>query len=353
MFSPPSLTDQWESGYAHAQGATRHGPDGLGAAVRSRRDMNQSSDIGVHGRSDDQVGAARLSAPAELGAILRHTSDAIYIVDHEWTLVYANETALAHWGQTAAGVLGLNIWSVFPQAVGSAAYEAHLAAARDRLPIALTARSPVLGKVLSIAIEPIRSGLAVIFREQTAEVASELVHRIKNMTAIFQGLVMLTFNGRTSVPEIKQRLLERVGALACATDVVVSPSTSDLLELISRCLAPYANAERLRVDAPRIPISPRVATTLAMALNELATNSLKHGALGTPDGVVACACHVEGGKLVLSWRESNAGPATAPASTGSGLRFLKAAFTGGATFAFGADGFVFEGTMTMPKDTSS
>jgi two-component sensor histidine kinase len=117
------------------------------------------------------------------------------------------------------------------------------------------------------------------------------------------------------------------------------------------CLAPFANPERVLIDAPRIAISPSLATTLAMALNELATNSLKYGALAAPDGRIACVARVEGANLVLKWHESNAGLTITPDSTGSGIRFLRAAFTAGTTIDFGQDGFAFEGAIAMGADS--
>jgi PAS domain S-box-containing protein len=282
-------------------------------------------------------------------AILRHCRDAIYVVDDQWTLVFANEAALSWWGRTAGSVIGANIWDAFPQAVGSAPYEAHLEAARERRHVTLTARSPVLGRVLEIAIEPLRSGLAVIFHEQAADVASELAHRIKNMIATFEGLVALSFGVDRPLAEARQQLLQRIGALSCTTDVVMNPAAGDLAMLARRCLAPFVPAapERLRIEGPPVTVGPTLATTLAMALHELATNALKHGALADGQGAVLCAWRREGDALVLSWQERGAGPAVAPARPGFGLRFLKVAFRRGVSLTFDDQGFGFEGRVTL------
>ena len=47
---------------------------------------------------------------------------------------------------------------------------------------------------------------------------------------------------------------------------------------------------RVRVSVPRMGVGEQAATTLALVVHELATNSLKYGALSSPTGTLDIAC---------------------------------------------------------------
>ncbi len=70
-------------------------------------------------------------------------------------------------------------------------------------------------------------------------------------------------------------------------------------------------------------LAPAQALALAMALHELATNALKHGALSVPEGRVATTCRADDGAQVVEWAERGGPPiAGPPARKGFGLRLL-------------------------------
>ena len=98
-------------------------------------------------------------------------------------------------------------------------------------------------------------------------------------------------------------------------------------------LAPLA-PDAARVDlsvggAADVALPPGAAVTLAMAVHELATNALKHGALSVPGGRVSIACraaadHDDGAAPVVEWVERGGPPvAGPPAKRGFGLRLLE------------------------------
>jgi two-component sensor histidine kinase len=63
-----------------------------------------------------------------------------------------------------------------------------------------------------------------------------------------------------------------------------------------------------------------------MALHELATNALKHGALSVPEGrvEVSCGAGPEAGAHVVEWAERGGPPvAGPPARKGFGMRLLE------------------------------
>ena len=107
----------------------------------------------------------------------------------------------------------------------------------------------------------------------------------------------------------------------------VHTDTRDLLgDLLAILLAPYddkgAFSGRIRVSVPRMGVGEAAATTLALVVHELATNSLKYGALLVPTGTLDVACSSQEDVVVLA-RTERGGPAvtkpTGPGCYGSSL----------------------------------
>ncbi len=87
---------------------------------------------------------------------------------------------------------------------------------------------------------------------------------------------------------------------------------------------------------------------LKLALYELVTNALKHGALSTAAGSVVLSWTVEPSAsgqqmLVIDWREENGPPVTEPTHIGFGSRLIEFSVTqdlgGTAELLFPAEGF--------------
>ena len=69
-------------------------------------------------------------------------------------------------------------------------------------------------------------------------------------------------------------------------------------------------------------------TTLALVVHELATNSLKYGALSVATGTLDVSCPVQDDVVVITWTERGGPPVTAPTGPGGyGSRLLKRAVT--------------------------
>ena len=124
---------------------------------------------------------------------------------------------------------------------------------------------------------------------------------------------------------------DRLLALSRAHDVLTRESWegADLFEIAEQALAPYANPreDRLHLKGPRVRMPPRMALALAMALQELATNAVKYGALSTPNGLVRIGWELIADaappRLQLRWEESG-GPAVAlPSRRGFGTRLIE------------------------------
>jgi two-component sensor histidine kinase len=160
---------------------------------------------------------------------------------------------------------------------------------------------------------------------------NELNHRVKNTLATVQSVVRQTVRGEGSVAEIRETLTARLLALSAAHDVLTRENWegAGLREVVDQAVRHYepTGAPRFVVTGPPVRLPPKVALAISMALHELATNAVKHGALSCEGGRVEIgwspgAAGEEAG-LVLEWRERDGPPVSPPKSTGFGSRLLK------------------------------
>ncbi|GAN00528.1 sensor histidine kinase [alpha proteobacterium U9-1i] len=156
----------------------------------------------------------------------------------------------------------------------------------------------------------------------------ESVHRIKNIIAVVQSLSRKIAGNVGSVPEYRDRLEQRLIALAAAQDLLLKRDWDnvDLQTLIESTLAPFLPNPRLEVKRGSRLNVPRTAVTgLSMALYELATNSMKYGALATPQGLVRIEWSEQDGRVSVEWREVGIGRINAGEGAGLGAGLIRAA----------------------------
>ena len=158
---------------------------------------------------------------------------------------------------------------------------------------------------------------------------AELQHRTRNLLAVVQSIALRTLGRGGSLDDYLARLsaLGRMqGLIGRAADEQV-----ELAELVRAELHALGTAEdgRTTVAGPPVSLDLERVQTLALALHELATNALKHGAFKQPDGRLAVAWSVEAGdkerRLVLDWTESGVPIPEAPARRGYGRELIERA----------------------------
>jgi len=98
---------------------------------------------------------------------------------------------------------------------------------------------------------------------------------------------------------------------------------------VRQALEPFG--PRSEIEGSDVTLTPKDAQNFSLALHELATNAVKHGALSRPDGriEIAWAVHGDDGGRVLSfhWQERGGPPVVAPSRRGFGTTLLKATFS--------------------------
>ena len=122
-----------------------------------------------------------------------------------------------------------------------------------------------------------------------------------------------------------KQLTNRLTALGRAHDLVrplPGHARTDALlgDLISVLLSPYddlgAFSGRIRVSVPRMGVGEASATTLALIIHELATNSLKYGALSSETGTLDVSSTGHDDDVIVTWTESGGPPVTSPTGQG-------------------------------------
>ena len=193
--------------------------------------------------------------------------------------------------------------------------------------------------------------LDVTERKQAEEaremLAGEMSHRVKNLLAVASSLTTLAARSATSTAEMARDLIGRLTALGRAHDLVrpgpgqEATAPALLGDMLAVLLAPYAEGpsmgNRVNVSVPPVSVGEAAATTLALVMHELATNSLKYGALSAADGTVDVSCADQGGDVVVVWTERGGPPAAAPtAKPGFGSRLVAQSMSGqlGGSIAF-------------------
>jgi PAS domain S-box-containing protein len=154
---------------------------------------------------------------------------------------------------------------------------------------------------------------------------NELNHRVKNVLATVVSLAQQTGRSARSFAEFTRAFNSRILALARTHDVLVGGAwqAARLAAVVETTLLPYRVGDRIVAAGPDAQLPARQAVALSMALHELATNAVKHGALTAKEGRVEVGWDVRGGRVELSWVETGGPPASDPDHKGFGLRLLE------------------------------
>lgn len=168
--------------------------------------------------------------------------------------------------------------------------------------------------------------------EQLDLLSQELAHRIKNIFAVVTGLVSLTARNNPEFAGIAAELRGRILSLGRAHDMIGLGQSiqgphidaSNLRRLCERVLEPFmpVGVSPVEITGDAVSIDDRSATPLAMFINELATNSAKHGALSVPGGEVRLDLSEHDG-VVLTWTESGGPDVSPPERRGFGHRLMR------------------------------
>ena len=150
-------------------------------------------------------------------------------------------------------------------------------------------------------------------QEQQRVLLAELQHRTRNLLAVVGSVAHQTLDGSADLAAFAVRFDERLAALSRVQGLLSrtdrdAVTMGELVRMELAALGAEAASQRSTVQGPDVALPEGAIQTLALALHELATNALKHGALATPAGRLDVRWRTteEGPRrrLLLEWRES-------------------------------------------------
>lgn len=104
---------------------------------------------------------------ATIQRLVESITDAYAVLDRTWTYVEVNRQAETILGRPRHDLLGRNIWDVFPEVVGTPAWEALHRAMRTRTPVDFELHEPTAGRWYEHRVYPHDVGLTIMFTDVT------------------------------------------------------------------------------------------------------------------------------------------------------------------------------------------
>ncbi|MEA5160234.1 histidine kinase dimerization/phosphoacceptor domain -containing protein [Cereibacter johrii] len=168
---------------------------------------------------------------------------------------------------------------------------------------------------------------------QKETLLGEVNHRIKNSLQLVAS-ILNTDARRAGEGEARDRLEAAAARVRAVTSVhemlyrsneVTTIAFGDYLrELCGNLASGDAGTAGVEVhcDPAEVKLPADKAIPLALIVNELATNAIKHGLAGVPDGIIKVATGLEAGDLVLDVADNGIGKAEG-AERGLGTRIIE------------------------------
>jgi PAS domain S-box-containing protein len=185
----------------------------------------------------------------------------------------------------------------------------------------------------------------------------ELNHRVKNTLAIVQGVAQQSFAEASVTAESRSAFEGRLQALAAAHNILTRRNwePTDLKAVVEESVKGFGE-ERVRIEGPAVPLAPKAAVTVAMAIHELAANAMKYGALSAAEGRVDVLWKISGDeapRLNIRWRELGGPKVEPPRRRGFGSLMVEHALASEldaeVALTFDPDGVVCEIDAPLPK----
>jgi PAS domain S-box-containing protein len=308
----------------------------------------------------DEESLSRDRAARHYAAIVESSDDAILSKDLEGVITSWNRGAQRLFGDTAEEVVGRSVTIIIPtdrhdeepmilERVRRGERIEHYETVRQRkdrslVDISITV-SPIKGENGEIVgaskiardITPLKRA-----RERQDLLLREMNHRVKNLFSLAISVLRLSGRSAGSVPELIDSTSDRLSALARAHALTLVSGLGDLSQaakpttlhsLIQAITAPHdvpgdADASKFSVTGCDMEINTSVISSLALLLNEFATNATKYGALSTAAGRIRIQCAHQGETLFVTWTERGGPEIVAPTNNGFGDLLVRTTIAG-------------------------
>ena len=248
-------------------------------------------------------------ARMRLVAIVESSMDAIVSKDINGVITSWNDAAEHLFGYTASEAIGRPVTILIP--------EDHLSEetsiisrirAGERVPTYETIRRRRDGSLVpvSLTVSPIRDAIGRIIgaskiardisgykesEERIRVLMREVNHRVKNQYSVIISMVRETRKRAVSPEDFERQVRERIMALAASHDLLVTVDWrgATVGELLRAQVKAFVADERVEISGPPVVLQPNAIQYLGIAFHELATNSVKYGALSSRSGSIRVA----------------------------------------------------------------
>jgi two-component sensor histidine kinase len=162
----------------------------------------------------------------------------------------------------------------------------------------------------------------------------ELHHRVKNTLATVQAIMSQSLRSAGSIEEGRMAIESRLAALGRVHDLLLRTSWGSvkLADLLAMATEPFdtPSAGQFLIQSTNIDVGSGAALPLAMTLNELCTNAVKHGALSGAEGCVKITTKVDkrAKQFRLTWTETGEPTVREPTRRSFGMRLIEQSFVG-------------------------
>lgn len=190
----------------------------------------------------------------------------------------------------------------------------------------------------------------------------ELVHRTKNILTLVQAMMRQLARKDTTMEEFQKAIGNRLQGLGKSIEALAKEQWAgvSIRRVVEIHMSTFAEvADRVELQGADFILKAEAVQNLGLILHELATNSVKYGALSVPQGKVRIAWKDvldETGSepnLRLVWEERDGPPVHEPARTGFGTTIIKrhaaAAFSAQVDVDFRSEGLCW--ILTAPRSS--
>ncbi|WP_052182964.1 sensor histidine kinase [Rhizobium sp. YS-1r] len=190
----------------------------------------------------------------------------------------------------------------------------------------------------------------------------ELVHRTKNILTLVQAMMRQLARKDTTMEEFQKAIGNRLQGLGKSIEALAKEQWAgvSIRRVVEIHMSTFAEvADRVELQGADFILKAEAVQNLGLILHELATNSVKYGALSVPQGKVRIAWKDvldEAGSepnLRLVWEKRDGPPVHEPARTGFGTTIIKrhaaAAFSGQVDVDFRSEGLCW--ILTAPRSS--
>jgi PAS domain S-box-containing protein len=306
--------------------------------------------VGLDYHERRQAEAERAETAARLRATYESAPVGLCLLDRDLCFVAINETLAEAYGHPAAAHIGQPLEVMAPK-VAAVVGPILRQVLETGQPVQSVEMSSLLrGEMRSwlCSYFPVRdeagtvtgvSGAIVDITTRKRIEASERMlsrevdHRAQNVLSVVRGLVRLSAaEADDDVPALIEVLEGRIAALSRVHNVLAEERwvSAELSEILRQELAPVRG--QVSMEGPALRIAADAAQPFGLVVHELATNSLKYGALSSPSGYLTLRWQVRGQEVVLEWIEQG-GPEVTQPPTRVGLGSLLIEANAGAQLA--------------------